>query len=309
MTERLRVNCRTATPADTAPALAFDQGIWEGQDYIPYVWEDWLADRRGRLLVAELAEPAEAGERRFPAGQVVGFGKLSLLEQGDWWLEGLRIDPALQGRGIATQLTEALHAAWLALDPGSSLRLLTMANRYPVHHISTQMGMRRLGVYVFYRAQTHPPAESGAQPDTLPFDRVPPAELAAAAALAQHNPAAAWVGELMDMGWQWAPARLFYLERAMQRGELWWWGEQQGLLAYHLDNDEGEAPHPYLELVACPPQEMAALLLGVRRLMGQLGYTRVDWTVMDTPELRAALEQAGYTCVSEQAAWAFGKDG
>ena len=39
--------CRPALPMDTPQVLDLAKHIWEGHDYIPYVWNDWLADPQG----------------------------------------------------------------------------------------------------------------------------------------------------------------------------------------------------------------------------------------------------------------------
>ncbi len=73
---------------------ALSAQIWEGQDYVPGSFDDWVADRRGRFMVA------------YGGDQLAGFNKLTELAPGQWWLEGLRVDPAQRGRGLARLLHE-----------------------------------------------------------------------------------------------------------------------------------------------------------------------------------------------------------
>jgi hypothetical protein len=82
--------CRPALPLDKADVLEFTKFIWDGHDYIRYVWDDWLADPRGILAVVEYG------------GHAVGLGKVSYVAQGQWWLEGLRVDPRYQGLKIGS---------------------------------------------------------------------------------------------------------------------------------------------------------------------------------------------------------------
>ena len=70
--------------------------IWEGDDYVPKVWSEWLFDPEGLLAIAEFK------------GKVVGFGKLTKLSQHDWWLEGLRVHPQFEGNRIASRLHQYL---------------------------------------------------------------------------------------------------------------------------------------------------------------------------------------------------------
>ena len=58
-------------------------------DYIKDVFDDWLDDPRGEFTAAVLDD------------QVIGIAKLTDMGDGEWWLEGLRVDPAYRRRGIA----------------------------------------------------------------------------------------------------------------------------------------------------------------------------------------------------------------
>src|SRR5512133_3688147 len=73
MTERLFVTCRTARASDTDDVMELTSTIWDGGDYVPQVWAEWLLDQHGRLVVAEYE------------GKVVGLGKLTRLSDQDWW--------------------------------------------------------------------------------------------------------------------------------------------------------------------------------------------------------------------------------
>jgi len=76
--------------------LELTRTIWEGDDYVPHVWGEWLADPQGLLAVAE------------HQGRVLGLGKLTRLSEDDWWLEGLRTHPNTKGGGSPLSLTPTL---------------------------------------------------------------------------------------------------------------------------------------------------------------------------------------------------------
>jgi GNAT superfamily N-acetyltransferase len=288
--------CRPVQPADKAQVLEWDQAIWDGDDYIPYVFDEWLDDAHGRFMAAE------------SQGRVVGVGKLTRLEDDDWWLEGLRVDPSLQSSGVAGQLFDALLKVWQPVGGGGggALRLMTMHDRYAVHHMCQQRGFYKVGAYVFLRAAVIAPPTGALPPEAAPpFRLVQSDELDEATAYVQNNPAAAWVGPIMDMGWQWGAFRRVYIERARQRGHAWWWRERDGLLVYHTDHDEGEPERPYIETLACPPQAMAELLLDWRRLAAAQGFERVEWTAHAHPDLLAATAAAGFEQSEHGQMWAY----
>jgi hypothetical protein len=84
--------------------IEFTRFIWEGHDYIKYVWDEWLADPEGILAVAEYGS------------HCVGLGKVSLSAPGQWWLE---------------------HADGVA-------RLMTSSKRVKVHHLSEKFGYTKV---------------------------------------------------------------------------------------------------------------------------------------------------------------------
>ena len=47
-----QVKIRKAKPSDKSPVLEISKKIWSRHDYLPQVWDDWLADKNARLTVA-----------------------------------------------------------------------------------------------------------------------------------------------------------------------------------------------------------------------------------------------------------------
>lgn len=84
-----RFTLRPMTPADKPAMLAIASRTWEGGDYLPFVFDDWIADNDGEFVAALLE------------GRVVGSGKLTFLTPHDAWLEGLRKDPDVTEGGLA----------------------------------------------------------------------------------------------------------------------------------------------------------------------------------------------------------------
>lgn len=80
---------RPADSTDRDAVLAFV----EPGDYLADVWEAWLHDARGVLLVGVLA------------GRPVAVFHVRLLTDDEAWLEGLRVDPAYRRQGIGRVMT------------------------------------------------------------------------------------------------------------------------------------------------------------------------------------------------------------
>jgi len=104
---------RRMTPEDKPVILSIASRIWEGTDYLPAVFDDWVADRQGEFAAALLG------------GRVVGCGKLTFLTETDAWLEGLRKDPRVSERGLGLAVVEHLLALLAARKDLTSVRFAT----------------------------------------------------------------------------------------------------------------------------------------------------------------------------------------
>jgi GNAT superfamily N-acetyltransferase len=265
--------CRPALPRDTADVKHFCKFIWDGHDYVPYVWPEWLADPRGQLVVAEYA------------GHTVGLAKMTLLAPGQWWLEGFRVDPQLQGLKIGSHINQYVNDWWLEHGDGV-VRLMTSSERVQVHHLSERLGYMRIGA-----VERHS-APALAQP-TNSFRPVKKNELSQAFAFAQGSPSLALSHGLMDLGWQFLAPDEPTLGGFVEQTHLWWWREEEGLLAAQ-DGDEDEDKTLYLCLLACQIEALSDLLHQVRLLATHLGYQHVSWIAPQDPVALGSLKQAGY---------------
>lgn len=96
----MNLEIRSAEPVDIDPILSFTNDTWPDQateDYLPRVLEDWVTaeEPSRRTLVADLD------------GSVVGLLQVVMLSADEAWCQGIRVDPAYRGQGIARTLTHA----------------------------------------------------------------------------------------------------------------------------------------------------------------------------------------------------------
>lgn len=289
---RLWVHCRPARVEDTPAVLALSSLIWEGEDYIPYVWEEWLRDEQGLLLVAE------------HSGNLVGFGKLTRLSAEDWWMEGLRVHPQYERRGIATQLHEALLAHWEKVGSGA-VRLATSSSRLAVHRLCQHSHMEKVGEFTAYSAPSESPSTSSAPKN--PFQALTEGEAKAALAFLQQSTTLAFSHGLIDLFWRWAPPRLSYLRHMIEKGEAFWWREWRGLLAFQVDRDDEGNLRAYLKFAACALEELAAMLVAYCALSAQAGCLKAGWMAPLHPDLHAQLSRAGFAREWDEAMYVFEK--
>jgi len=99
------LSVRRARPADREAILEMSRHIWGGHDYMPLVWDRWLAEKKGALLTVTVD------------GRPVGTSKVSLLAPGEVWLEGLRLHPEFHGRGLSKRIHRATFREASKLSP------------------------------------------------------------------------------------------------------------------------------------------------------------------------------------------------
>jgi GNAT superfamily N-acetyltransferase len=286
------VVCRPALPKDTAEVLALTSRIWEGHDYVPLVWQDWLEDEQGLLAVAEYG------------GRVVGLVKLSWLGEDDWWFQGLRVDPDLQGRGIASHLHEYALDYWQSRF-GGVLRLATSSQRLPVHHLCARTGFRKVGEFQAFSA-------SGIEENPHILRLLSADEVGSAMDLIHRQTPSVLTSGLMYLAWIWVAPSAERITVAAQQNLAFWWmpsdSQSRGLLVAGVDDDEDfQGEYLYIQWVDCDLDDLPALLSDFRRLAGKLGYRCAVWLAPQRPEVRAALQVAGFQTDWENAVWIFEK--
>jgi GNAT superfamily N-acetyltransferase len=128
---------RRARASDTDAVLAFASRTWDGWDYIPEVLDQWLSADDGVLLVATGQDD----------DRPIAITRLAILSRDEGWLEGIRVDPAVRGRGVATNLQIA-ELAWARAHELRVLRYMTGEGnvgsiKLGAHHGFLPIGDRR----------------------------------------------------------------------------------------------------------------------------------------------------------------------
>jgi GNAT superfamily N-acetyltransferase len=164
----LQVGVRRARPIDKPSVLAFASATWDGWDYIPEAWDDWLAAPDGALLVAQTVAPdVDAQGLAVEPGRVVALARVTMLAPGEAWIEGIRVDPALRGRDVATNLQVA-ELAWAAAQGAAVVRYTTGRDNEGSHRLGARHGFRRLADRRTYGvAEEDEPSERPTDPSAV----------------------------------------------------------------------------------------------------------------------------------------------
>ena len=155
------VTIRTARLADRERILAISSQIWEGEDYVPRVIDEWMRMRDSEVAVAELN------------GAVIAFAHTVNLAPGYVWIEGIRTEPAAQGHGAGKALTEYFIEK-AGREGAARIGLSTYIDNLASIHIVEACGFKRQASFVLAEADRESPARAAASLSadvvSIPFD-------------------------------------------------------------------------------------------------------------------------------------------
>ncbi|HET9495439.1 MAG TPA: GNAT family N-acetyltransferase [Chloroflexia bacterium] len=131
---------RPVREADRDEIYAMTAHTWDDGDYIPEVFDLWLADERG-VFAALVHEPS---------GRIAAIDKVSELAPGQFWFEGLRVNPDFRGQGISGKLQT--HMVSVVRASGARVvRFLTLANNVPIHIAAYRDGFHIVALTRYWR--------------------------------------------------------------------------------------------------------------------------------------------------------------
>ena len=123
---------RRMTPADRPAMIDISSRIWEGRDYLPIVFDDWVADSKGAFLAVTLD------------GRLVGCAKLTFLTPTDVWFEGLRKDPRVKEPGLGQTVARHVLSDLAARRDLTSIRFSTGVRNLASITLNERVGFRRI---------------------------------------------------------------------------------------------------------------------------------------------------------------------
>lgn len=140
---------RPVRPADRDRVVEMTSDIWDGDDYIADVFDDWVADASAAFQAMEVD------------GLVAGLQRLRPYAPGLIWYEGLRVATSHQRQGIARAMLDSAIAE--AREQGfAEIRLATFNE--VAAHLFESAGFRPLMSIRWWQA----PRVEGGEPADIP---------------------------------------------------------------------------------------------------------------------------------------------
>ncbi len=155
---QLAIQFRPLRPTDKPRVLEITRHTWgDDGDYIHEVFDDWVNDRTGEFTAAIVDD------------RVAGIAKLTELGEGEWWFEGLRVDPAHRRKGIAEAINRYQVDLARRLD-GKVIRYMTGAENIGSQMIGFRAGFEHILTFAAHLADA---AADFALPVPLTLNDVP----------------------------------------------------------------------------------------------------------------------------------------
>ena len=277
------IEIRQARDEDREAVLAFCAHTWEWGDYIEWVWDEWLRDPSGQLLVA-LYE-----------GQPVAIIHMRMLNETDAWQEGMRVDPAYRKHGIARQLS--MEAGAEAMRRGATnVRLLTESTNVASIHMVEQAHFRQVGAFAPHIAEpvtSVPLHNTGLDEPGLATARDLD-EIIDYLNISSIFPA---VGGLYYAGFTGYRISDRLLAEKIQAGQVYTlrrWGRLDGLAIAEPRGNEQEK-HLFIGYIDGTTESISLIAYALRRRLSEMKLAQIRAAVPDLMMVRDAFTGAEYT--------------
>jgi GNAT superfamily N-acetyltransferase len=278
MTQAHPIIVRPARNEDKIAVLTFCQHTWEDQeDYIAQVWDRWMADCTGQILVAEVN------------GRPAAMTRVVQLSRHEGWWEALRVDPQYRRQGLVRQLDPAIDH-YFQTRGIATVRCCVARWNSGVPDLIGRQGYVPIADY---------------QQHSAPAVDAPLKQLTQ---LSESEVETVWqfIGErhsapplFVSRGAKWQQLTIEQIQERLRDGNIWgYWQQQelQGLMVQsHLESADSSLWVGYLEGTA---PDLPDLLQEIKQLASHLGYPTASGFLPKTKDWPTLLEQADYSTSS-----------
>jgi RimJ/RimL family protein N-acetyltransferase len=249
---------RRARPDDKEQVSRLCAKIWEGDDYIPRCFDEWVADQDGELSLCFVGE------------DLAGISKLSWMGPGDAWLEGLRKDPDLTVKGVGAALSKRYLTRLAHKESLRSIRFSTYFANHASIKLNEGMGFQRIATASFKEMDADAMKQRLQEPPTGDPRISMIRDAATALAFVQSS---GWFGDFIHQAWRSYPwSENFFIHRYLEPGHclgLLDNGQLKAMAVSLIDPMKGEGSLPFFDAVDAASAE--ALLETVERRLAHAG--------------------------------------
>jgi GNAT superfamily N-acetyltransferase len=316
---------RDARSEDRDAVLTFCARTWDGEsDYIATVWDEWLADPHGALLVGLVD------------GRPVALSHLRMTAPDEAWIEGVRVAPEARRQGVAHVMVS--RSLVRARELGASVaRMFTGSTNVASQRLFEGFAFKKIAELGYYTgtalspdpeeaARQRPPRSAaeldspmaettydtteGALPTDAQLDTPGPAEFARLWAWLEQSNLTPFNGGLEIHHWAGFGLSEPALREHLAAGEvitLDEWDATQALAIACEDTSNSDSPELEVRYIDGLSDAIGRLALLLRGEAYRRKLTQVWLWLPDLLILRDAMDGAGYTRGGDGAMWVYAR--
>ncbi|MCB9436569.1 MAG: GNAT family N-acetyltransferase [Anaerolineales bacterium] len=270
------VEFRKARAEDRPSIERIAAKTWDGEDYLPEVFDGWLQDEAGLFSVMTLQN------------EVVALSKLSQISPTEWWLEGLRVDAKYRGRGLARIMHHYTVAQARQIADGV-LRFSTADENAAVLHLAQESGFHEVARFARYYLHTLAPSLLGE------WHQLTAADLSDVQAWLQQSVYFETVQQSLEERWKWYMMTASVLHERLESGQVHVWqpaaGQWGGLAVLNAPHKAGRVTIAYGDAL---PTYRLSFWQAISDLMQPFTVEEVHVKIVNLPEFTTPLKQAGW---------------
>ncbi len=259
----VEVQVRLARAEDREAVLAFCQHTWENQsDYIHLVWDQWFAEPEGQIFVAVVNDVP------------VGIARVFMVSDSEAWWEGLRVDRAYRGLGIA-RILNAQREQFLRENNVKISRCHVNSRDKVMLGMMTRRNRKIVAHYIPYRSTPIPTVKS---PLGSTFTQLNSQDFTFAWELVKSPD---FYGEnncfYVFPGAKWQDLRMELLKNLIERGLVWGIKQSDRLVSLAIESALGKkSPETFwIGYIRGTKESLPILLLELRHLAFQKNYASI----------------------------------
>lgn len=273
------VVCRPYLPQDKPRLLEIARRTWNGNDYVPFVLDGWIADTTGWIFCAILED------------RPVGMIRLSRLSDTQWWLEGLRVDPDMHGGKIGQHLFAFALDFWRTKCRGV-IRMLTGENNSISQHIADKHNFLHRSTLDLYEAD---PLSEGVNDMQL-------------AEMSDLEKVFDWLNELerhpllipyLDYGWVINSPEKPMIKDLISKHRIFINTEQGSVLILQPEFSQ-DYPVSFIQAIQPGHDELEKVLVCARQIQAESGWGKLSWMAPVNDEIHQSLIQAGFHRIPDE---------